>query len=98
MMNYDNWMERCYGLEAMSVEEEMNLPTPMKQTRNNKMKMIDQLNLVSRRVDGLINYIKLIPEENDENHAALVQELADSVDEIKRAVSKANLLKIFQML
>ena len=92
MMNYENWMERCYGLKAMSLEEEMNLPTPMKQTRNNKMKMIDQLNLVSRRVDGLINYIKLIPEENDENHAALVQELADVVDEISKAVSKAEVV------
>lgn len=92
MMNYDNWMERCYGLEAMSIEEEMNLPAPMKQTRNNKMKMIDQLNLVSRRVDGLINYIKRIPEDNDENHAVLVQELADTVDEIKKAVSKAGVV------
>ena len=92
MMNYENWIECCYGLEAMSVEDEMNLPAPMKQTRNNKVKMIDQLNLVSRRVDGLINYAKRIPVHNNEVHATLVQELADAVDKINKAVSNAEIL------
>lgn len=92
MMDYENWMERCYGLEAMSVEEEMNLPAPMKQTRNNKVKMIDQLNLISRRIDGLINYAKRIPVHNNEVHAKLVQELADAVNEIGKVVSKAEVV------
>lgn len=92
MMDYENWMERCYGLETMSVEDEMNLPAPMKQTRSNKMKIIDRLSIISRRVNGLKEYAKRIPVENNESHAALVQELADAVNEIGKVVSKAEVV------
>lgn len=71
--------ERIYGIKPLTVEEELNYPANAKQTRNNKMKIVD----MCERIRSLIYVIecraKGAPELDDAKHAALVQELADKV-------------------
>ena len=89
MMEYGNWLKNCYGMEPMSLEEEINLPKSVKQTRNNKIKIIDRLALDMRNIESLIDDARRIPECDDAKHAALVQKLTDAIMEIDDAVYKA---------
>ena len=71
--------KKAYGVEAMPIEQEIALPEPVKQTRRNKIDMIDSCDLIIRMAQEMAEYVKRIPEDNDTNHAQLVQGLADKV-------------------
>ena len=72
-----------YGITPMTFEEEMKLweehPSEAR-TRNNKRIMIQCLEGMSMYINSCIEYVKHIPEENDEKHADKVAELANLFD------------------
>jgi hypothetical protein len=71
----------------MSIEQEANAPEPVRQTRRNKIDMVDSCELVIRMARDLMDYAKRIPVEDDARHAQLVQELADAVKSARAAVN-----------
>lgn len=68
---------KYYGLTPMTLAEEMNAPQYVRQTRFNKVKMVDEMQWVQKIAAQLEKQAKDIPEEDDEHHATLVQELRD---------------------
>ena len=72
-------MERIYGIKLLTVEEELNYPANAKQTRNNKMKIVDTCEHIKNLINVIECRAKGAPELDDAKHAALVQELADKV-------------------
>ena len=74
-----NWEEKVYGVKHYSLDDEINLPDPVKQTRRNKIKAIDKLKWIKEQTEYFERYWRSIPEEDDANHAAAVQELMDAV-------------------
>lgn len=84
LFGYDPRM--AYGIEPMTVEQEANAPEPVKQTRRNKIEMVDSCALIIRMAQELMEYAKRIPVEDDPRHAELVQGLADAVKSARAAV------------
>lgn len=80
---YRNMCKR-YGIAPLSMEEEAKLPQPVKQTRSNKMDIIDYCDHMAQMIDQIRNCAARIPEDNDNKHADLVQQW-------KFLVHKANL-------
>lgn len=78
-----------YGIKPASFEEEMNMPVAMKQTRNNKIKTIDELKWIVKMAEQMESYYKRIPEEDDQNHADLVQGLTDTIHRIYISMGEA---------
>lgn len=78
-----------YGIKPMSLEEEINLPMLQKQTRQNKIEIIDTCKHMRNLIDTLEWRAKSAPELNDVRHAALVQEMRDKVKEAYKAVEEA---------
>lgn len=78
-----------YGIKPLSVEEEWDLPKDTRQTRNNKMKIIDACDHAERLLETIKLRAKGAPELDDPKHAALVQELADKVKEVCKAIEVA---------
>lgn len=72
-------MERIYGIKPLTVEEELNYPASAKQTRNNKMKIIDTCEQIKKLIETIEVIANAAPERDDKRHAALVQELTDKV-------------------
>lgn len=70
---------RLYGLSPMSLEQELNAPAPVKQTRNSKVAIIDVCCELKRFAEQTMSYARRIPEENDEKHSALVRAYADGM-------------------
>lgn len=73
------WYEKYYGSHLMSLEKEINAPQALKQTRNNKIKAIDELTWIIKIAEQIKEYYKKIPEKDDQGHADLVQKLTNSV-------------------
>lgn len=67
--------ELMYGLEAMTLEEELALPEPMRQTRNAKVALVDMAEHIATMADSLKSLARAIPVEDDKHHAELVAEL-----------------------
>ena len=78
-----------YGLRPLTLEEELNQPELVKQTRGNKMKIIGTCEFAKTLIDTIEIRIRKAPELDDEWHATLVQELADKVNEAYKAIEKA---------
>ena len=77
---YDfSWYYKEYGINPMTFEEELNMPKAEKQTRNNKIKMIGELEWIVRIANQEISHIRMIPEDNNQDHADLVQKYADII-------------------
>ena len=83
---------RYYGIKPLSFEEEWNLPKYAKQTRNNKMKIIDACDHAEHLLETIKMRAKGAPELDDPKHAALVQELADKVKEACKAIEVAGMV------
>ena len=81
-----------YGIKPLSIEEEWNLSEYAKQTRNNKMKIIDACDHAERLLETIKLRVKGAPELDDPKHAVLVQELADKVKEACKAVEAAGMV------
>lgn len=78
-----------YGLEPMTLTEEINAPKYIKQTRSNKVKMVQEMQWVQKIAAQLERYAKAIPEEDDEHHATLVQELYECEHSVYAAMELA---------
>ena len=84
-----NAQNKYYGLKPLSFKEEFNLPKYARQTRHNKMKIIDTCDHATKLIDTIKYRAKYAPELNDPEHAELVQEFADKVNELYKAVEAA---------
>lgn len=78
-------MNNQYGLEPKTMEEEMNLPKNINQTRGNKICIIDWCEHIKRMADLIADRARNTPEEDNDHHAELV-------DEFKTKVRKAGLM------
>ena len=78
-----------YGLQRLTFEEELNQPKYAKQTRQNKMKIIDTCEHAESLIETIRWRIKGAPELDDERHATLVQEMMDKVNEAYKAIEDA---------
>ena len=74
-------MNNQYGLEPKTMEEEMNLPKNINQTRKAKIEIIDQCEYIRKVADSIANRARNIPEEDDDRHAQLVQVFRNKVRE-----------------
>lgn len=81
-----------YGIKPMTFEEEWNQPENAKQTRRNKMEIIDTCEAARRMLETIERRARMAPELDDSNHVALVQELADKVKEAYKAIEAANMV------
>lgn len=81
-----------YGIQQLTFEEELNQPENAKQTRRNKMEIIDICESARRTLETIKRRVRRAPELDDPNHAALVQELADKVKEACKAIEAANMV------
>ena len=83
------YLGKNYGLQPMSLEEEMNLPNTIRQTRNNKVQIINDCDNIARTIETLRWRAYACPELDDEEHAKLVDEYARLVREIVNKVNEA---------
>ena len=88
-----DFFEKYYGIELMGLVEEANLPKARKQTRNNKIKSIDELDWIIQIAKQELKYCRMIPEEDDQKHANLVQELANRIHSAYVAMDEVLRLK-----
>ena len=82
MNNSFDYMCKYYGIQPMSLKEEFDLPVNKKRTRNNKIKMIDTIELAKKTLDYMETRVRHIPEVDDDVHSILVQEFREKVDEM----------------
>ena len=87
-MNFD-YLFHNYGLKPLTFKEEWDLPQNVRQTSNNKIKIIDTCDGAIRLIDTIKYRAKGAPELDDDRHAALVQELADKVEAFYKALDDA---------
>lgn len=66
-----------YGFPEMSLVEECNLPSTVRQTISNKVTMIEKCGLLKNALNQIKTRAKEIPLLDDEKHAADVQEMTD---------------------
>ena len=78
-----------YGLQRLTFEKELNQPKYAKQTRRNKIKIIDTCNHAENLIETIKRRAKGAPELDDSKHAALVQEMMDKVNEAYKAIEDA---------
>lgn len=87
-MEFYNALCEEYGIKPMSIEEEAKLPKFAKQTRNNKIKIMGVCTAM-RRILGSVEYrTKHAPELNNEEHAALVEELKNLLNQAYETLEK----------
>lgn len=67
------YLGNTYGLEPMTLEEEMNAPFNVKRTRENKIAAIDACAFMRRAIDTIESTARKIPERDDDRHSALVE-------------------------
>ena len=78
--------KRDYGIEPMTFNEEMELwkTNPSKaQTRNDKIRLHNALKSIMSEAEALIDYVKGIPEDDEEHHAEIVKAFTDEIISIK---------------
>lgn len=91
-MQLANGMITWYGIKDLTYFDEWNLPENAKQTRNNKMKIIDTCYHARQQLEAIENRARGAPELDDTEHSALVQELADKVKEIYKLIQDADMI------
>ena len=85
MIGYSSMCD-YYGVVPMSVTEEASAPEPVRQTRGNKIRMIDDCAAILRCVNDYGNRARIIPEENDAEHAKRVADLAGKIHAARTAL------------
>lgn len=76
-------LDKLYGLKPYTLEDELNLPDAQRRTRNNKVFMVDCLLNMKNQCEFLKDWVRTIPEIDDERHADLVDKLAATVKEAR---------------
>ena len=76
------WYKR-YGLKPISLEEEISLPSYVKQTRENKMKIIDTIMWTRTFLNQIELAIIQAPEVDDKEHSELIQEVYETVKKME---------------
>ena len=84
-----NEIINTYGLQPMSLEDEINQPYNAKRTRCNKIIIIDRCKHIEDLIEIIKYRAKMAPELNDPKHADLVQEMTDKVNEAYKAIEAA---------
>ena len=77
------------GLPEMTFEEELALPENAMLTKQNKVQTISRCCSMRRAIDTIELRIRNAPLEDNADHAALVQQLADIVKEAEMILWKA---------
>lgn len=88
-MSYIDYM-KAYGLKPMSLKEEMDLPSSVKQTRENKIKLVDTITRMERMLACLKTVSIAAPEINDYEHALIMYRFYSAIKEAEKAIDKAN--------
>lgn len=78
-----------YGIKPLTLEEEWNYPYNAKLTRNNKIKIIDRCETIRNLVETIECRAKAAPELDDDEHAEIIQKLANLVLEARFALESA---------
>lgn len=73
-------MYHLYGIKPMSFSEEASMPENAKQTRNNKVHIIDKITSIRRMLDTIENITRNIPEKDNKEHSQLVESFKEKVD------------------
>lgn len=68
-----------YGMEVMSLDQELNLPEAVRKTRNKKVMIIDQLGVMRQMIDALENRARSIPTLDNDAHADIVRQFAERI-------------------
>lgn len=79
----------AYGLKPMTLDEEANAPQNIKNTRSNKVRIIDDCNSIMRMMESIRDRIYRCPELDEDGHARLVEEFASLVVDIKHKADEA---------
>lgn len=82
-------IEKMYGLEPVSLEEELSLPYEKKRTRLNKIDIIDQCGFAENLLKTIKNRAKNAPELDDKKHADLMEDLKNAMHRVYVAVEAA---------
>ena len=85
MSNY----EQIYGMQRLSLDEELVLSENERHTRNNKITIIDQIDYMRKMIDQIENRAKGTPIEDDPKHAELVEEFRKLVTRANVALESA---------
>ena len=78
MNMYEQWKKE-YGLTPMTFAEECDAPLPVRETRMQKVEIIDNCRLIIAQAQHIIKYAKRIPEDDDPAHAELVTDYANGI-------------------
>lgn len=78
-----------YGLKPMTPAEEFMTSSYVRQTRDNKILIIDKCNEIIGLLETIKTRTRNAPELDDEKHAALVEELYEKVLDVGNATVKA---------
>lgn len=85
-----------YGIKPMGLDEHLALPAPVRQTRNNKVNLVNTLDHIEVWTRQLREITKRIPEDNDQCHADLVELLVQNVKRVEIDISTAQARSIAQ--
>ena len=84
-------MKKRYGVDNLTFEQEMNLWKDNKAlaiTRQSKIRLVDTFERMKELAEHMAEYCKTIPEEDNENHANLCRNFADTIESLKREMDK----------
>lgn len=87
--SYETYLHNTYGLEALTLEQEMKLTPNVKRTRSNKIEIIDTCAGIRKLLDTIEYRARMAPAEEDQEHADLVEEFYNAVYEVYNATEKA---------
>lgn len=78
-----------YGLKPMSLKEEAEAPQNIRNTRNNKVRIINDCDAIMRTMESIRGRVYRCPELDEDGHAKLVEEFTSLVAEVKRKADEA---------
>ena len=87
---YERSCKYYYGVEPLSLEEEVQLPFFQYCVRATKIRAQDELAKISLMVESLQSYTRRIPELNDVKQARLVEEYRGHIKAAMRELDAAN--------
>lgn len=82
-----NYIVNYYGLRSHDCSE-FELPEALRQTRNNKIILVDTCEYLLHKMEYYKEYCKNIPEEDNAKHAELVQKFTAALMEVKKAMTE----------
>ena len=87
--NFQTYLRNTYGLEPLTLEQEIVLAPNAKRTRNNKIKIIDTCASIRRLLDTIEFTARTAPVLDRKEHADLVEEFYDAIKEAYKATERA---------